>query len=388
MTSIHEEIIQKAEGIFLWVVLVVAMLNKAYDDGRDEAAQAVLEEVPSDLEGVFNQLLEKADPHKAELVRMLQWVLFSEYHLAPEELFIASVGRFLPPRETIDRRIVSSSKGLIEIRHGHRDYVQFIHLSVKDFLCRNNRLQKLDPTLKPYPLSASYARLWAFCWSCIEQLYLTTTIPKDTQQFIDKHIFLGHALGLVLHYADKALPKDERGGDLEAAIAWWLCENNGWFQWWKALRSLQLVDDPVYKEDELVYTLAIFNYKNLAELALKKGVNVEARGYDGTALWGASARGHYEIAKLLLEYGADVNAQYGYPMTALQIACLDGQYKLIKLLLEYGAKVDTPYGYYGTALQTASAQGHHEIVRLLLKFRAHVDIPTGYHGTALSAPHE
>ncbi len=55
----------------MWVVIVVSLLNKAYDDSRLEAMREVLEEVPSDLEEVFNRLLSQDDPNKAEIVRML-----------------------------------------------------------------------------------------------------------------------------------------------------------------------------------------------------------------------------------------------------------------------------------------------------------------------------
>jgi hypothetical protein len=55
----------------MWVVIAVAMLNKAYDKGWDEAVQKTLEEVPDDLEGVFNTLLRKDERNKTELIRML-----------------------------------------------------------------------------------------------------------------------------------------------------------------------------------------------------------------------------------------------------------------------------------------------------------------------------
>ena len=55
--DIKAKVQTKAGGIFIWVVIIVSLLNKAYDDGRLEAMREVLEEVPSDLEEVFNKLL-------------------------------------------------------------------------------------------------------------------------------------------------------------------------------------------------------------------------------------------------------------------------------------------------------------------------------------------
>jgi len=54
---------------------------------------------------------------------------------------------------------------------------------------------------------------------------------------------------------------------------------------------------------------------------------------DGNALQAASARGYEGIVKLLLEKGADVNAQGGWHGNALQAASARGHEGIVKLLL-------------------------------------------------------
>ncbi|RYP04574.1 hypothetical protein DL764_004382 [Monosporascus ibericus] len=93
--AIEAEIQKKADGIFMWVVIVVSLLNKAYDEGRIEAMQKTLQEVPNDLEEVFNTLLRKDDPNKAEMILMLQWVLLTQRPLRPEELLSQNRGHLL-----------------------------------------------------------------------------------------------------------------------------------------------------------------------------------------------------------------------------------------------------------------------------------------------------
>ncbi|KAB8213383.1 ankyrin repeat-containing domain protein [Aspergillus novoparasiticus] len=56
------------------------------------------------------------------------------------------------------------------------------------------------------------------------------------------------------------------------------------------------------------------------------------------ALRAAAQGGHIDIAKLLLDKGADVNAAAYDGMTALQAASRGGNFVLINLLLERGAK--------------------------------------------------
>ena len=71
--------------------------------------------------------------------------------------------------------------------------------------------------------------------------------------------------------------------------------------------------------------------------------------------------------KLLLEKGAEVNAQGGKYGNALQAASYLDHEAIVKLLLEKGAKVNAQGGEYGNALQAASYLGHEAIVKLLLE---------------------
>lgn len=59
---IKTKVLQKASGVFMWVVLVIEMLNKAYDEGQLEAMHQLLQEIPSGLDEVFLTLLSKDNP--------------------------------------------------------------------------------------------------------------------------------------------------------------------------------------------------------------------------------------------------------------------------------------------------------------------------------------
>ncbi|KAJ5588763.1 hypothetical protein N7537_011441 [Penicillium hordei] len=89
---------------------------------------------------------------------------------------------------------------------------------------------------------------------------------------------------------------------------------------------------------------------------------------DGTksypVMW-ASSNGHDRIVELLLERGANVNAQGGLYGNALQAACSGGHDKIAQMLLERGADVNAQGGEDGNALQAARRGGYHHIVKLL-----------------------
>ena len=55
------------------------------------------------------------------------------------------------------------------------------------------------------------------------------------------------------------------------------------------------------------------------------------------AIHAASAEGGFDIARLLIEAGADVNAAHQAGFTPLHAAAMTGQLELAKLLLDRGA---------------------------------------------------
>ena len=86
----------------------------------------------------------------------------------------------------------------------------------------------------------------------------------------------------------------------------------------------------------------------------------------GTALQNAALWGNESLVRLLLERGANVNAQPGSYGTALHNAVISGNEALVRLLVGRGADVNAPEGEYGTVLETAAAMGDKAVMRLLL----------------------
>ena len=94
---------------------------------------------------------------------------------------------------------------------------------------------------------------------------------------------------------------------------------------------------------------------------------------DGTALEAAASAGGYEIAKLLIEAGADVDKFAGSWGTALQAASRNGYDAIIRLLIQRGANVNLAHGD-NTALSLAVTHGERHVVEQLLKAGARCNI--------------
>ena len=75
----------------------------------------------------------------------------------------------------------------------------------------------------------------------------------------------------------------------------------------------------------------------IARLLIEHGAEVNARQQGGvTALHGTAAHGQIELAKLLLSHGADVNAKMDDGSTALDLAVKNNQTEMADLLRKHG----------------------------------------------------
>ncbi|KAL3451783.1 ankyrin repeat-containing domain protein [Aspergillus insuetus] len=102
-----------------------------------------------------------------------------------------------------------------------------------------------------------------------------------------------------------------------------------------------------------------------------------------TALAEAAASGQAELAKLLLEKGANVKTKDRNLCSPLLLAVENGHDEVVKMLLSHGAPVNTRHKHYQTPLSSAAERGRLKCVELLLEHGAMVDAQDEYGRTEL-----
>ena len=135
-------------------------------------------------------------------------------------------------------------------------------------------------------------------------------------------------------------------------------------------------------------------------------VNVKETQREQTALMLAVAGKHSEVVRVLVDYGADVNARsristldtpvrsptyfpdVHFPTTTggftpLLFAAQQGDIESARILLEAGANVNYATSEDGSALVVAAASGHEKLALFLLEHDADPDAKDGYGLTAL-----
>ncbi|KAL6690797.1 hypothetical protein J3F84DRAFT_176254 [Trichoderma pleuroticola] len=324
--EVSAEILDRASGVFLWVVLVVDILNKEFRDGRMFAVKRRLKELPDGLSNLFKDILSRDNHNMDDLLLCIQWILYAARPLTCEEYYFALVSGLDPSPENLvrfDREsttptamelyLLSSSKGLAELVKSKKRTVQSIHESVRDFLIKDNGIRQLWPNHTANFESYSHDRLKQCCDNyCNIDISGTVSqgepLPKASSErakelrtrVSEEFPFLDYATRHVLHHANAAEDGIPQVSFLKNfALKRWLHLSN-LFQRFEARRYTA--------EASLVYILAEHNLPSLVRSAVNNGFDAHPKGERYRyPLLAALKNSHEEVYKALQPH---CNASY------------------------------------------------------------------------------
>ena len=140
-----------------------------------------------------------------------------------------------------------------------------------------------------------------------------------------------------------------------------------------------------YPETTALYRAAYAGWFDIVHFLISQGADVNTKnGEDGRRgnpiLFDVIRHGQEKLARLLLEYGAKSKSD---GTTALHIACSYPKRALVRLVLDYGAYIDAKDALDQTPLYLASVGGFARIVKLLLEEGAQPNVIISGRRTAL-----
>ncbi|RSL62669.1 hypothetical protein CEP54_005624 [Fusarium duplospermum] len=330
---LRSQMLKKAAGVFLWVVLVVDILNKESRRGG-LALQKRLAEVPSGLSDLFKDILTRDTDNMEDLLLSVLWILYAKRPLRPEEychaLWSGLVQKDLVDPEMPDTGpdssdcirsyVIASSKGLAEIP------------KVK------------SPTRYEYPLLAALANGHKDAVAAL--LGLESSIWEGVD--------IAEGFGA---------KKDVVRCKGRTPLTWAAQEGQ-----MNVLKPLLQKGIDIDETDQQDYTSLMraseAGHHAIASLLIKEGARVDS-AYSRQAMSLSLENGHVEIVKLLIGANAGLDLDPDILQRALNTASRKGFEPMAKYLLEEKADVHGPKCY--TALCQASKNGQLAIVKLLLK---------------------
>jgi hypothetical protein len=415
---LQESLVERAEETFLWVGFAM------YELSQKETCTGILEvfeDLPTGLPAIYNRMLLQIPARHKELSQsILRWVTFAVHPLKLEEL-AAGVGlQSRHPQlttEQVVRDAITRCGPLLEIQD---QFVSLIHQSMYDYLLREKCDD--DTSLDAFRLQKepSHLELAQTCLDCLAQSSLQhkTIYPNDE---------IDPPNSPLLRYAISSWPEHAKNCSALAAklidthgiflkktstlrMHWWNSYNVDWCHsvesqellhiaccleivpWVEAVLSKKSwipgfqkrVNKKSKQEGQTALHLAAWK-KDMAivRLLLDKGADIEAENINGTALHIAASIGDTAVVRLLLDRGADVKAKELLKKTALHSAAEQGNEATVQLLLDRGADIKAREYFGNTPLHLAAMTGRKALVQLLLDRGANIEAENMFKRTAL-----
>ena len=407
LADLQSQILDKAAGVFMWIVLVVRILNKESGSGA-LAIRMKLSEIPPKLSDLFRSMLTRDQDRVEWLQLCILWILCADRPLNPAEFRHALWAGLLEQKDQVDpelpdatnmddcvKLVTSSSKGLAEITKSKLPTVRFIHESVRDFLVKEKGLQVLWPDLGFEWEGPSHERLKRCCITYLHHPSVRAVLTDleggddDRNAAAENCPFLEYASQRVLHHADAAglvVPQDDFLSQFFASGG---IRGVNLFKRFKSQR---------YGSDATpLYVLADSGFGNLIRIQTKRELTAYVPGerYE-YPLFAALANGYQDAVAALLDLpstthdGVDITEGLKYGdftdykgRTPLSWAAQEGRLAIVRILIHGGANLDEADRGRHTPLLRAIKSGHKAVARFLIDKGADVHAKNWSGSTAL-----
>lgn len=375
-----DSIITRADGVFLWVSLVVDLLLNDYpaqqhpDCGTKTWQQAV-QELPTGLDLLYENLLDRIPTRfKPASEFLFMWCshtfrplqepeLHSLIQLDTDELKSGSAWNEM---STIDMasQLRHLTYGLVELvfdLESGTKVVRLVHASVKEFLtAADARSGNLLAGSFDDPIGLAHTTMAKTSLRCIRRASDSANNPTDP--------LLKYS---VLYWSCHAQVGEQLAVPQEYLIEVFECPSTGnaslWLEGHEKTRSRQKRSA---RNTSLLHVAARYGlFSTIKAMSERNPAKIrwDSKDHKGrTPLYWAAAQGHTNVVRLLLEHGASVNAEGFQKMTPLQIAAQMGHTGILTALLAKGANTTMKDASGSTAIHHAARTGQIDALKLLI----------------------
>ncbi|KAI0882899.1 ankyrin repeat-containing domain protein [Annulohypoxylon maeteangense] len=402
ITTLKSWVVSRADGIFLWVRLVLERIQKALATGATVSEIKTIIDTPNQLHGLFSMLIDRIETEFLDESRTMFSIILAakrplslrefrvvlalkdSYFESQEELYRSPT--FIQNDGIMKRRIQSRCGGLVEIKttgdlsQAGEDWlenntVQFIHQSVKDFLIQPNERSIIIPDLDTL-VRYGHIVLGSACTNYLCQKDIWNLARRPDWIYDHRKVFSRHSK-FFLAYAEENwithLQGVETLGAADLNTANLLISNPDNFETWKLLHSQFHPTDKVSQDYDAIQLAVEHNLQHSLRWLCNNGlVDVNMWNWKfGSYLHIAVTRNNVDVARVLLENGARVNAKVNVNTTnwtPLVAACCFGHLESATLLLEFGAEIKDSILVTDDPLIAAIRSGNEALVERILEY--------------------
>ena len=353
-----------------------------------------LNELPITLDETYERALDEISKEKRQHAhRLFQCLVVAIRPLRVDELadvfaieFEADAGPSLKegwrPDSPEDAVMSACSTLIAVIEDKGSKVVQFSHFSVKEYLTADRLRTSEMGNIRQYhiPLDAAHTILARACLTVL--LQLDENVDKERLMTFPLAFYAAEHWVAHAKYEDVASRVQDAMEQLfhpskVYLAAWtWICEVDLYGSY--RVKPIDTLEErPTRPSEPALYYAVICGFSGLVNyLIISHAENVDAECHNiyRTLLNVASRRGLADVAHVLLQHNADVNARGRASEIPLHYPSYTGETRVTKLLLEHGAAVNARSMSGSTPLYRASEHGHIEVVKILLDHGADVHI--------------
>ena len=353
--------------------------------------QRALKELPATLDATYERTLREIKVTNSEYARrLLLCVAVASRPLRVEELAEILAFDFEGPipafreecrlKNPVEAVLSTCSTLLSVVKNRASTVVQFAHFSVKEFLTSTRFAEKRDSISIRYHISMTSAHTM-ITQACLGMLlHLDQNVTRESltrfplAKYAAEHWFEHARFEGVSQNTEEGMKQIFDRSKPHLSIWLWIHDPTV-----DSLQRCEGAEGPFPPHGTPLHYAAFCGLYDIAKiLATEYPKDVNSQSFDDASipLHLAVRKDHVDVARMLVERGADVSAQTTDGRTPLHQASLSGSVDMARMLVERGADVSAQTTDGRTPLHDASWSGSVDIARMLVERGADVSAQT------------